>query len=172
MRRGLPGLGHLRRPHVEQRQLRCVRSGLSGVRSALLARVLRHPVRFADQRMCRGRRRRNWRPGGCVRRPSEQQRQLWVLRRELRRQSHVHRQLVRLQPAVHGLLRHLHEPGVGQQQLRLLRHELRERDDVPGGGLPMKEGGRDGGITPPIEPSNGPDGRQVSPNRSSKLNRA
>jgi hypothetical protein len=132
VRRWLSRIRHLRGPHFEQRQLRCVRCRVQSQRATLLTRKLRYSVPCADDRLRRSGWRRIRRHGGSirVRGPREQQGQLRILRGNLRGQPHVRQRGLRVQRAVRRLRRHLHEPRVRRQQLRHVRHDLRERRDL------------------------------------------
>jgi len=118
---------HLRQRAIEQHELRGLRKSVPCERSAVFRRALRHPMHSSDDAVPRKR----------VRRSHDEQDQLRILRRELRRESHLHEWCVRVRRPLHQLRRRLRERDDRQYQLRNLRDHLRSALDLPERHVPV-----------------------------------
>jgi hypothetical protein len=76
-------------------------------------------------------------PRQRLRRPPDEQEQLRILRRDVRRKSHVRERRVRVRRSLHGLRRRLLEPDDRQRQLRNLWDDLRRAVDLSERRVPL-----------------------------------
>ena len=120
--------GELHQLAVEQHELRRVRQSVPRERTAVFGGALPHPVHSSDDAVPRQR----------VRQPTNEQDQLRILWRDLRK-SPLRERRVRVHRSLHELRRHLHEPHDRRQQLRNVRHDLRGTLDVPERRMPVAD---------------------------------